>query len=98
VPWTQALAEAGLRHLALAKPAAAERARPLSVLTAARDPLSELEIAELPWPERGLATRVGELEIVNLHSPVSPSPGLAKVLTHGAVYAHLVRGSGPRLV
>ena len=38
------------------------------------------------------------LEVVNVHSPVSPKPGLAKVLTHEAVYRHLRSGTGPRLV
>jgi hypothetical protein len=33
-----------------------------------------------------------------VHSPISPKPGLAKVLTHEAVRAHLSRGRGPRLV
>lgn len=33
-----------------------------------------------------------------MHSPISQRPGLVKVLTHEAVRAHLVRGSGPRLV
>ena len=38
------------------------------------------------------------LELVNLHSPISPKPGLAKVLTHEAVHRHLAAGAGPRLV
>ena len=38
------------------------------------------------------------LEIVNVHSPISPKPGLAKVLTHEAVFRHLREGSGPRVV
>jgi endonuclease/exonuclease/phosphatase family metal-dependent hydrolase len=97
--WTELLSTAGLEHEIVAlPPRGAVRPRPLSVLTAARRELRELPIANIPWAERALATHTGELEIVNLHSPVSPSPQMAKVLTHGAVYAHLVRGSGPRLV
>jgi endonuclease/exonuclease/phosphatase family metal-dependent hydrolase len=38
------------------------------------------------------------LEVVNVHSPISPKPGLAKVRTHEAVHAHLSRAPGPRLV
>jgi exonuclease III len=68
------------------------------VLTAARAPLTELEIEGLPWPERALSTLIDGVEVVNVHSPISPKPGLAKVLTHEAVHAHLARGSGPRLV
>jgi endonuclease/exonuclease/phosphatase family metal-dependent hydrolase len=97
--WTELLSTAGLEHEIVAlPPRGAVRPRPLSVLTAARRELRELPIANIPWVERALATHTGELEIINLHSPVSPSPQMAKVLTHGAVYAHLVRGSGPRLV
>ncbi len=52
----------------------------------------------LPWPERVLATRLAGLEVVDVHSPISPKPGLAKVLTHEAVHAHLRTARGPRLV
>ena len=53
---------------------------------------------DVPWPERVLAARAGRLEIVNVHSPISPKPGLVKVLTHEAVFRHLATGSGPRIV
>jgi len=72
--------------------------RRLSVLTAARGPLEALTVAEVPWPERVLATRIDRLELVNVHSPISPKPGWAKVLTHEAVHAHLAGGHGPRVV
>jgi exonuclease III len=57
-------------------------------------------VAGVPWPERVLAARLEDgLEVVNVHSPISPKPGLAKVLTHEAVFRHLVEGAGrPRLV
>ena len=55
-------------------------------------------VADVPWPERVLAARAGGIEIVNVHSPISPKPGLAKVLTHEAVFRHLRDGSGPRIV
>jgi exonuclease III len=52
----------------------------------------------VPWPERVLAARAGGLEVVNVHSPISPKPGLVKVLTHEAVFRHLRGGAGPRIV
>ena len=42
--------------------------------------------------------RAGALEVVNVHSPISPKPELAKVRTHEAVFEHLRSGSGPRVV
>lgn len=96
--WTSALKAAGLDHIAMARPTpqTAITDRPLSVLTAARSPLTELSIEDVPWPERALATRMDGLELVNLHSPISPKPNLAKVRTHEALHAHLARASGPR--
>ena len=73
--------------------------RRLAVLTAAREPLGRLAPPDVPWPERLLCCRVGEgLEIVNLHSPISPAPDLAKVRTHEAVAAYLASTSVPRRV
>jgi len=93
--WRDALAAAGLVHCAVTQ---AERPRRLGVLTAARDELRELPKPErLPWPERVLCCALGELEIVNVHSPISPSPGLAKVLTHEALAAYL-RGRSPAIL
>jgi exonuclease III len=98
--WREALKIAGLGHIAMADIAARpDVRRPLGVLTAARVPLEEIPIDALAWPERVLSVRVGEAEVVNVHSPVSPSPGLAKVLTHEAVFAHLASAAGhPRVV
>lgn len=99
--WRDALARIGLIHLALADPASARaegRSRPLLTLTAAREPLEELRVPDVPWPERVLAVRCSGLEVVNVHSPISPKPALAKVRTHEAVHRHLAAGSGPRLV
>jgi exonuclease III len=95
--WTSALQGAGWMHVAIAPPDAG-RERPLSVLTAARRPFTTETIPNLPWPERALSAHIDELELVNLHSPISPSPGLAKVLTHEAVHAHLAHGTGPRVL
>jgi endonuclease/exonuclease/phosphatase family metal-dependent hydrolase len=79
-------------------PATRDGSKPLAVLTAAREPPSVEPVEDVPWPERVLAVRVGTLELVNVHSPISPKPGLAKVLTHEAVFRHLSTGSGPRVV
>jgi endonuclease/exonuclease/phosphatase family metal-dependent hydrolase len=68
------------------------------VLTASRDRLDLVPVADVPWPERVLAVQAGPLEVVNVHSPVSPKPELAKVRTHEAVFEHLRSGAGPRVV
>jgi exodeoxyribonuclease-3 len=98
--WQRRLGEAGWTEIALGDSApalAAGRTRPRMTLTAAREAFEIVDVPGLPWPERVVAARIGGIEIVNVHSPVSPSPGLAKVLTHEAVHAHLAAGSGPRL-
>jgi exonuclease III len=95
--WTDALNAVGYEHVlaARADAAASDTDRRLSVLTAARSRLTERTIPDLPWPERVLATRVEGLELVNVHSPISPKPDLAKVRTHEAVHAHLAAARGP---
>jgi exodeoxyribonuclease III len=101
VTWTQLLSAAGWTHVATAdteRALAEGRRRPLATLTAARSPLAVVEVAGAPWAERVLATRIEHLHVVNVHSPISPSPGLAKVRTHEAVYAHLLATAGRRLV
>ena len=95
-PWLQRLADAGLTGVLAPMPKVREGSRPLAVLTAARDPLELVPIADVPWPERVLAVRAGAVELVNVHSPVSPNPDLAKVRTHEAVYRYLRSGAGPR--
>jgi exonuclease III len=93
--WRAALAAAGLEACETTVddvPRASGRRR-LAVLTAAREPLRRLEApAGVPWPERVLCCEIGDVEVVNLHSPIAPAPELAKVRTHEAVAAHL---SGP---
>jgi exonuclease III len=95
--WTAALQDAGYGHVLVARAdaPASDADRRLSVLTAARAPLEELHVPDLPWPERVLATRIQGLELVNVHSPISPKPNLAKVRTHEAVHAHLSTRHGP---
>ena len=99
--WEQRLAEAGWAHsaAAAAAPAAlAGRLRPLLAFTAARSPLAVLEVPDAPWPERVLAVRLDGLELFNVHSPTSPKPGLAKVLTHELLAQRLSAGVGPRVL
>jgi hypothetical protein len=67
-------------------------------LTAARQELTPVRVDGVPWPERVLATQIGSLELINVHSPISPKPELVKVRTHEAVHAHLARTTGPRAV
>jgi exonuclease III len=89
-PWRDQLHSAG--YHTIASDADGERARPLHVLTAARLPLEALPVANVPWPERVLATHLQDgCEVVNVHSPTSPKAELAKVRTHEAVFAHLAK-------
>ncbi len=95
-PWHAALQGAG--YHALVSIADGERPRPLHVLTAAREPLERVAVAKAPWPERVLAARLyGGAEVLNVHSPTSAKPRLAKVRTHEAVFAHLAKSAPARL-
>jgi exodeoxyribonuclease-3 len=99
--WRRRLADAGWPHHAVTDATDARatgRSRPLLAFTAARMPLDVMRLSGLPWPERVLVTRLQGLEIVNMHSPTSSKPQLAKVVTHEVVAAHLAVGANPRLV
>ena len=62
--------------------------RRLAVLTCAREPLTRVPLPEdLPWPERAVAVELRDAVLLNVHSPISPSPELAKVRTHEGLYA-----------
>lgn len=92
-PWRERLDEAGFRVELAPLPRVREASRPLGVLTATRSALEVVPVADLPWPERVLAVRLdGALEVVNVHLPVSPKPGLAKVL---GLQAHPGRARPP---
>jgi exonuclease III len=97
--WGALLREAGYAGVEHA-PGDGARARPLSVLTASREPQRRVPVAGVPWAERVLASRlVNGLEVVNVHSPTSPKPDEAKLRTHLAVHAHLARSADhPRLL
>ena len=99
--WRATLTEMGFSGHETALEAAhrAERRRPLGVLTAARAPIRRLPAPEIPWPERLLCCLVGDVEILNLHSPIAPAPDLAKIRTHEAVAAYLAgRSEGRRVL
>ena len=97
-PWLRRLADAGLTGVLAPLPAVRDGSRPLAVLTASRIRAEVVPVADVPWQERVLAARAGPLEVVNVHSPISPKPELAKVRTHEAVFEHLRSGAGPRVV
>lgn len=98
-PWTDHLTQAGLSDVRVAQPAGhGGRERALLTLVASRWGQTPVAVEGVPWPERVLAVRTAGLEVVNVHSPISPKPGLAKVKTHEAVHAHMRGGCGPRLV
>jgi exodeoxyribonuclease III len=99
--WRAALEAAGFHGLEAALDGAppVRGRRLLGVLTGAREPIRRLPSPEVPWPERLLCCRVGDVEVVNLHSPISPAPDLAKVRTHEAVAAYLASTSvSPRVL
>jgi exodeoxyribonuclease III len=100
--WRAAFAEMGLAAVETTldpAPAVSGR-RVLGVLTAAREPLRRLEPPpDVPWPERVLCCTLGDMEVVNLHSPIAPAPELAKIRTHAAVAAYLEEpGTGARVL
>lgn len=99
--WRRALDEAGYAGVADAPfDPTSGRTHQLTVLTACRRPLVGVDVAGVPWSERVLAVRSADgTEIVNVHSPISPKPDLAKVRTHEAVHRHLAgRAGAPRLL
>jgi exodeoxyribonuclease-3 len=97
--WRATLAEMGFVACETALDAISEPPgrRLLGVVTAARTPLRRLDApAGVPWPERVLCCANGDIEVVNVHSPIAPAPDWAKVRTHEAVAAYLeARGPAP---
>jgi exodeoxyribonuclease-3 len=99
--WRERLLQAG--YVAAEHPdvsAATGRTRPLFVLTALRQGARHVAVGGVPWPERVLSLQLEDgTEIVNVHSPISPKPGLVKIRTHLAVYEHLARAEArPRIL
>ncbi|HEY5196582.1 MAG TPA: endonuclease/exonuclease/phosphatase family protein [Solirubrobacteraceae bacterium] len=99
--WREALLDAGYAGVEHADvDLRSGRVRPLVVLTACREPLTPIRVADVPWSERALAVRSADgIEVVNVHSPIGSKPALAKVHTHEAVQRHLATASGrPRIL
>jgi exodeoxyribonuclease-3 len=100
--WRGALADAGFIacETSLDTAPVAPARRLLGVLTAAREPLGRLPSpADVPWPERVVCCMVDDVEVVNVHSPISPAPDLAKVRTHEALAAYLLHAPAmPRIL
>lgn len=97
--WRAELADAGWEYQAVALAHADDpKRRPLSVMTASRSPLELRPPPTVPWSERVLVTTTGAITLINVHSPISESPNLAKVLTHEAIYAYLRRQPGPAVL
>ena len=87
--WRAVLEEAGLPHsVTPLDEFVPPKPRRLGTFTASRQPLERLDLGELPCQERAVSARVDGIEVLNVHSPIAPSPGLAKVLTHEALYAY----------
>lgn len=96
--WREALGDAGFTACECAFAPVSGR-RVLAVLTAARVPLERLPPPDaVPWAERVLCCRLDDVELVNLHSPISPAPDLAKVRTHEALSAYLVARAPARAI
>jgi exonuclease III len=88
--WRALLHDAGYVGIEHGELSVTDRKRPLAVLTASRTPVHAVLVDGVPWPERVLAVHLSDgTEIVNVHSPISPKPDLAKVRTHEAVHRHL---------
>jgi exonuclease III len=90
--WEHAFERLGFEWVAQPAPWARDevRKRRLTVLTASRVPISSGPVDGVPWPERALSARFDDgFELVNAHSPISPTPGLVKVRTHEALHAYL---------
>jgi exodeoxyribonuclease III len=90
--WEALLSRAGYSVQHASPDNAPAPARSLMVLTACREALSTIAIVDVPFPERVLAVRLCDgTEVVNVHSPISSVPDLAKLRTHLAVFEHLAR-------
>jgi exonuclease III len=88
--WEALLADDGYNGIAHGELTVVGRLRTLAVLTASRTSLHAVLVDGVPWAERVLAVHLSDgTEVVNVHSPISPKPDLAKVRTHEAVFRHL---------
>ena len=63
--------------------------RPLGVVIAAAFGLERMPMGDVAWPERAIHARGAGVELLSVHSPISPSRDLAKVRFHEGLLAHL---------
>ena len=101
--WSEALAGAGYAVELSGWPVEPRGLRRLSVMTAARLGLRRLPGPPLPWPERHLACAVpidgSDVEVRNVHAPLSQKAEQVKVRTLEAVFAAVTAGDDlPRIV
>ena len=101
--WAEALAHAGCSVELSPWEIEPRGPRRLAVLTAARGELRPVVPPPLPWPERHLACVVTidgvEVEVRNVHAPLSQKPDLVKVRTLEAVFGAVAKDDGvPRIV
>ena len=88
--WRALLRDAGYVGIEHGELPLKKRKRPLAVLTASRTAIHAVLVDGVPWSERVLAVHLSDgTEVLNVHSPISPKPDLAKVRTHEAVHRHL---------
>jgi exonuclease III len=95
--WNAHLKQDGYEVMESVVRADATRGRSLGVLIASRHPMTRVQSAVVPWPERLAMAEVqmpgwaAALRIVCLHAPLSQDPQEAKVLTLEAVHETLAR-------
>jgi endonuclease/exonuclease/phosphatase family metal-dependent hydrolase len=96
--WAEALTAAGYAVELSGWPVEPRGLRRLAVLTAARETPRRVAAPVLPWPERHLACAValdgGEVEVRNVHAPLSQKAGQVKVKTLEAVHGAVAREDG----
>jgi endonuclease/exonuclease/phosphatase family metal-dependent hydrolase len=104
VRWEEFLAGRGMHVAVSSFPPSPRGSRRLAVLIASKAALEPLAAPVLPWPERYLAARTvldgSEVEVHNLHAPLSQKAERVKVRTLEAVFEHLVAAppGTPRVV
>jgi endonuclease/exonuclease/phosphatase family metal-dependent hydrolase len=101
--WSEGLAGAGYRVELSGWPVEPRGLRRLAVLTAARPGLRRLPGPPLPWPERHLACAVPidgtDVEVRNVHAPLSQKAEQVKVRTLETVFAAVTRADQvPRIL
>jgi endonuclease/exonuclease/phosphatase family metal-dependent hydrolase len=104
--WQAEFERIGLPYVAYTLPADGPLRSPdrrLGVLIASRRPVEVCAPLDLPWPERHLAVRMEldgvQIEIHNLHAPLSNKPDRTKARTLETLFEHLASPSDtPRIL